>query len=298
MFRSELAYENWKSKYRYDKEDPLGTFKRVAYALASVEANPKEWEDRFLNTLVKFDDEGNPVGLKCTTGGRITANVGTSYAHATLMNCFSGDTEYLDVNRGLLRFDEMCSQETTVLTKDGPEKATIECFGIQRTYSYIFKPAYRQVHYRDAKGRITLDINMGKKLESYYTYPRSSYSKIINATKDHRWILSDGTETTELKIGDIVESNTYGTTSTKEQYREGFLHGLIFGDGSLSHVYTNAPNSSGKFGLSRYYIRLCGKKAKYIDLFDEKDITYSPSHNRNPTGFCASPYDLKKIPEV
>jgi ribonucleoside-diphosphate reductase alpha chain len=88
MFRSELAYENWKSKYRYDQEDPLGTFKRVAHALASTEKNPEEWEDKFLRTLVKFDEKDNPIGLKCTTGGRITANVGTSYKHATLMNCF------------------------------------------------------------------------------------------------------------------------------------------------------------------------------------------------------------------
>lgn len=88
MFRSELAYENWKSKYRYGQEEPLDTFKRVAYALASVEKNPKEWEEKFLNTLVKFDPSGKPIGLKCTTGGRITANIGTSYKHATLLNCY------------------------------------------------------------------------------------------------------------------------------------------------------------------------------------------------------------------
>jgi ribonucleoside-diphosphate reductase alpha chain len=88
MFRSELAYENWKSKYRYGQEEPLDTFKRVACALASVEKNPKDWEETFLRTLVKFDAEGKPIGLKCTPGGRITANIGTSYKHATLLNCF------------------------------------------------------------------------------------------------------------------------------------------------------------------------------------------------------------------
>lgn len=88
MFRSELAYNNWKSKYRYGDEEPLDTFKRVAKALASVEKEPEKWEDIFLRTIVKFDVNDEPIGLKCTTGGRITANVGTTYKHATLMNCF------------------------------------------------------------------------------------------------------------------------------------------------------------------------------------------------------------------
>lgn len=88
MFKSELAYNNWKSKYRYGNEQPLDTFKRVAKALASVEKEPEKWEEIFLRTLVKFDLNGEAIGLKSTTGGRITANIGTSYKHATLLNCY------------------------------------------------------------------------------------------------------------------------------------------------------------------------------------------------------------------
>lgn len=88
MFKSELAYNNWKSKYRYGNEEPLDTFKRVARALASVEKEPQKWEEVFLKTLVKFDLNGEAIGLKSTPGGRITANIGTSYEHATLLNCF------------------------------------------------------------------------------------------------------------------------------------------------------------------------------------------------------------------
>jgi ribonucleoside-diphosphate reductase alpha chain len=90
MFRTELAYENWKSKYRYGDEDPIGTFRRVAKALASVEKSDREmWEEKFFRTIVKWNGELNDfTGLKCTTGGRITANIGTGYKHATLMNCY------------------------------------------------------------------------------------------------------------------------------------------------------------------------------------------------------------------
>ena len=84
-----MALENWKSKYRYNNEMPIETFKRVAKALASIEKNPAAWEEKFLHVLVNYDNAENlPTGLKCTPGGRITANIGTEYKNATLLNCF------------------------------------------------------------------------------------------------------------------------------------------------------------------------------------------------------------------
>lgn len=97
MFKTELAREIWDSKYRFGKESPLETFQRVARALAAVEKDPEEYYQLFLNTLCRFEtriDELVPkralncVGLKCTPGGRITANIGTSFKKATLLNCF------------------------------------------------------------------------------------------------------------------------------------------------------------------------------------------------------------------
>jgi len=88
MFKTDLARKNWETKYRYNNETPFGTQQRVARAVASVEDNPEEWEEKFLNVLVKFNDDGKPVGLKNTFGGRITENLGTSYEGTTLVNCF------------------------------------------------------------------------------------------------------------------------------------------------------------------------------------------------------------------
>ena len=88
MFRTNLARENWKNKYQYKEETPLETQIRAAEAIASVEENPQEWREKFLNVLVKFDKNGKPIGLKNTLGGRITANIGTEYSGATLLNCF------------------------------------------------------------------------------------------------------------------------------------------------------------------------------------------------------------------
>jgi ribonucleoside-diphosphate reductase alpha chain len=90
LFKTSLARENWESKYRYGDEAPLETFERVAKALASVEEEQVRdyWYDKFLRTMIRFDENGNAIGLKNTFGGRITANAGTDYQAATMINCY------------------------------------------------------------------------------------------------------------------------------------------------------------------------------------------------------------------
>lgn len=116
IFNTRLAYENWTTKYQYSGETPLQTFQRVARSLANVEkekygasdAITEYWYDQFLRMLVQFVEvdevpEGAEddiyisevtgkmylaTGLKGTPGGRITANAGTEYGGATLLNCF------------------------------------------------------------------------------------------------------------------------------------------------------------------------------------------------------------------
>jgi ribonucleoside-diphosphate reductase alpha chain len=88
ILKTQLAKEIWRNKYKYNNEDELETQIRVASSLASIEKNKKYWEEKFLNCLVKFDENKQPLGLKCTTGGRITANIGTSYKNASLFNCY------------------------------------------------------------------------------------------------------------------------------------------------------------------------------------------------------------------
>jgi len=88
MFKTSIAKETWEKKYQYDNESPLETQVRIAKSLASVEKDPERWTEVFLKTLVKFDESGNPIGLKCTPGGRITANIGTKFKNASLLNCY------------------------------------------------------------------------------------------------------------------------------------------------------------------------------------------------------------------
>jgi ribonucleoside-diphosphate reductase alpha chain len=99
MFKTEVAREIWEKEYRFGTEEPIDTFKRVAKALADVEPIGKDyWEEKFLNLLVRFNKDKIPEGLRFTPGGRITANAGTSFKKATMINCFvSGPITSADI---------------------------------------------------------------------------------------------------------------------------------------------------------------------------------------------------------
>lgn len=90
IFKTKIAEDVWKSKYKYLDETPYETQKRVARALSSVEKVEERdyWYKVFLNALVKHDENGEPIGLKAVPGGRITANIGTDYKKASLLNCY------------------------------------------------------------------------------------------------------------------------------------------------------------------------------------------------------------------
>lgn len=124
MFKTDLAYENWQGKYRYGNETPLETQKRVAKSLASVEksSEQKKWEDKFFKTLVRFDESYEPVGLKFTMGGRVTANIGTNFKGATLLNCYiSGAVSGATLKYTRASEDGCISYPVTIKSNDSPD---------------------------------------------------------------------------------------------------------------------------------------------------------------------------------
>ncbi|MDQ2091698.1 adenosylcobalamin-dependent ribonucleoside-diphosphate reductase [Marimonas arenosa] len=84
-FAAPIAEQIWDMKYRLKQADgtPMDlsvedTWRRIARALAEVEAEPAAWEDRFYAALEDF---------KFLPAGRITAGAGTG-RNVTLFNCF------------------------------------------------------------------------------------------------------------------------------------------------------------------------------------------------------------------
>lgn len=143
-------------------------------------------------------------------------------------NCFSGDTKFLTKDYGLKRFNEFNDGElVTVLNKNGKwVEATVNKYGKQVMYD------------------VTLSNGNSKDV-------------VITCTKNHRWVLKDGSETTDLKIGDTLYPLQYMKDvvimETKRDY-EMFCFGFIIGDG----------NNVKDDYLS---IRLCGDKNAYANTF-------------------------------
>jgi ribonucleoside-diphosphate reductase alpha chain len=84
-FSAPIAEQIWDMKYRFKAADGTAldasleaTWRRIARALAEVEADPALWEDRFYAAL---------EGFKFLPAGRITAGAGTG-RNVTLFNCF------------------------------------------------------------------------------------------------------------------------------------------------------------------------------------------------------------------
>ena len=84
-FQTPIAEQIWDMKYRLKAQDgaPLDatvedTWRRIARAVASVEAEPAIWESRFYAAL---------EGFRFLPAGRITAGAGTGRS-VTLFNCF------------------------------------------------------------------------------------------------------------------------------------------------------------------------------------------------------------------
>ena len=144
-------------------------------------------------------------------------------------NCFSSGTRFVTRN-GVVAFSD-CNdgQEVVVLDKDGQWRdAVVRRYGKQKLY----------------------DVTL-----------RSTRSeKTIVCTRDHRWILKDGTITTSLSVGDSLYALQDSTANEQRMSKRGaemFALGFVLGDG------VDLPR-----GLQ---VRLCGHKTEYSDVFANAD---------------------------
>lgn len=164
------------------------------------------------------------------------------FAQNALHNCFSGDTKFI-TDLGVRSFDSFYDGAIIrVKDKDGIwREATVRNYGKKRMYDVTLKT------------------------------PKTT--KIITCTKDHRWILKDGSVTTNLKVGDkiypIQNTAKEYTPCTIEEVRA-FCLGFIIGDGC---DYSNGENGIG--------VRLCNDKNEYLEYFIKAGFSYSKIKNSN-----------------
>lgn len=153
----------------------------------------------------------------------------TDYYIQHMFNCFSYDTQFV-TNKGIKKFGDCY---------DGEKLEVIDKYGQWQNATvrkYSSKPLQK------------------------VTFRSGRCIKEVRCTYDHRWILKDGSVTTSLKQGDKL----WLTPEIKERalYKnpEMFILGMILGDGN------DVLDSNGSKGMR---IRLCGKKNKYRNIFEE-----------------------------
>lgn len=148
------------------------------------------------------------------------------YFSQKMYNCFSGNTR-LVTSEGVRKFSSFKDgEEVLVLDKEGSwRNAKVHLYGKQQMYKVYFK------------------------------FKRGT--KVVECTKNHRWILKDGSVTTELKVGDSLYPLTRSTNYTPCTKRdmEMFCLGFVIGDG--------CDDDTG------YRVRLCGDKIKYVPYFEK-----------------------------
>lgn len=142
-----------------------------------------------------------------------------------IFNCFSKKTEFVTSDGIRMFSDFKDGEEVTVLAKDGQWRpATVRRYGKQVMNDVTFK-----------SGRSV---------------------KKVTCTPNHRWILEDGSVTTNLKIGDQLaplQAIAENLEPKTKHDMDVWCFGFIIGDGS--------DMKSG------FQIRLCNDKVKYLGLF-------------------------------
>jgi len=123
IFKNSLPIENWSSKYQFNHEKQIETFIRVAEGNAKAEKKEvrKYWANEFLKMMIRFVND-KPAGLKNTPGGRITANLGTTFDAATLINCFvTGPVARSRIKYKRSSQDEKFGHDITIKGADSPD---------------------------------------------------------------------------------------------------------------------------------------------------------------------------------
>jgi ribonucleoside-diphosphate reductase alpha chain len=170
-----------------------------------------------------------------------------------MYNCFHDTTKFV-TSTGVKSFKDFSNgQKITVLTHTGKWKpAVVKSYGKQKLYQIEFS--------------------------------KGSNSKRVIATKDHRWLLSDGKETTSLKVDDrlMKEPKTFeefsweDATPIEQLY---WCYGYVYGDGTVNGEYSMVRLCKKDRSLEERFLKMGFKSSSSASL--EGDIMiYTGSYKK------------------
>lgn len=171
------------------------------------------------------------------------------YSIQQMINCFGRETRFLTTS-GVRSFEDFNDGDIVeVFSHTGVKrKAVVHNYGRQKLYNITFK--------------------RGK--NSFRT---------IRATRNHRWLLLNGNQTTNLSVGDSIVTppiiDSFNLADCDPYLYEYWCIGFALGDGS---DYDNSLYGQNGFGIS---IRLCGRKKQYHDIFDKAGFNCTQPESLN-----------------
>lgn len=181
---------------------------------------------------------------------------------ARLYNCFGSKQSFV-TSSGMKSFQDFKDgEEITVLTHTGKwQRATVRSYGTQK-----------------------LDL---------VTFTKQKASKEVLVTSNHRWLLSNGEETTSLEEGMeiLAPSNTFDGFDYEQatpDERLYWCYGMVYGDGTL--VKNNGVHSYSM-------IRLCGTDKQFSERFEEMGFKTSTNLSLNGDFMAYTGTYLKTLPD-
>lgn len=183
-----------------------------------------------------------------------------------IKNCLAGETEILTREYGSIPIADVAGQDVTLLDGNGDwVKSHIYDYGIQETVNLNFYGGFEKISIRSTMDHGWVERGSGERIE----------------TKD--FVHKNGYPTKNLVIDDLRPTKTI---MSEIDYRAGVVHGIVYGDGSLS------------YGERNFIIRVCKGKEELEQWLSDYPKTYPESSNGDPTYFIKDrECDLKTFPE-
>ncbi len=254
-FKNILGLNIFKNKYAIS---PYETWRERAHAIVEDVCGTRQGTIEPMLSKDERDQLAEYIReMKFMPGGRYIYYAGRPAKFYN--NCFSGEQEFITDN-GLVKFKDTVGSSVNVLSPVTQQwlPAQVKSFGTQ----YVYEITFKNVRGKSTKG----------------------WS--VEATKDHRWVLKDGSTTTNLQEGDVVCAT--GFWSNYEPDSLGMIHGMVFADGNVHKQ---------KHGFA-HQLRLCGDKQSYVDLFEAHGhtVTYPDFAEGDPVVYIKSKFNMKELP--
>lgn len=180
-------------------------------------------------------------------------------------NCGRYDTEVMTLERGVVKIGEVVGELLTVRTADGEWRpAKFNEHGEQKLYELTFVG-------KNGRGK-----------------------RVVHFTRNHRWLLKDGTFTDNIQVGDVLMPAPTHTVRDPAAV----VHGLIFGDGTAHKGRRDGGRPGISVGRTYASIRVCKQDAVRDEIhaiLDDAGYSYTtPSHAKGDRVYYIGKFEYAK----